>query len=181
MAKGSRGGKRNSLFGGQSQDHRNNSTPDLPAKMNKLYNGNEMSLSHTQEVFMNKHQNSKTEHAIMYDDDGFVSTYVHGNSGSVGFTASQVEGKNMIHNHPSGGWSNFSQADLESFSTTGMKSLTATSSKATYTIKKGNKFDSAGFVKAINSAKTTETDYDKAVDSFLKRNASKYGYSYSAS
>lgn len=179
--RGASSGEGGSLFGGQGgNDHRNNSTPDLPARMNKMYNGNKMSAGHTVGTFRKEHATSSKEHAIMYDDDGFVSTYIHGNDGSVGFSPSQVKGKHMIHNHPSDGWANFSKADLDSFSSTGMKSLAATSSKKTYTITKGKNFDAKGFQKAVAKARTTEKNYDKAVDKFLKQNAKKYGYTYNS-
>lgn len=173
----SSGKKQSSLFGGQAGGAEEDKTiNDLPAYMNKLYNGNKMSQENTVEVFRKKHANSDSEHAIVYDDNGFVSTYKHGNKHSVTFGAEEVAGKHMIHNHPSG--SHFSKADLDSFASTKMNGLSATTKTKTYTITKTNKFNASGFGKAVNKAKTVDKDYNTAVDRFLKANAKKYGYKY---
>ena len=169
---GSGGGE--PLFGGQSSGG-GEYNPDLPARMNRMYNGNEMSAGHTVQTFRNQHVNDNKESVITFDDDGFVSDYGHGGSHSVGLP-SNLDGKHVVHNHPSS--SNFSNADLDAFSGTGMKSLTASGKGQDYTITKGKNFDAAGFKKAVSSAKTTEKDYNKAVDRFLKSNQKKYGYKY---
>ena len=176
--RGTGSGKSTSLFGGQEGNAtgRDNSTPDLPARMNRMYNGNQMSAAHTLETFRNEHATSKTEHLIAHDDDGFVSVYTHGGKSSVGFTPDQVEGKHVIHNHPNG--SNFSKADLDNLAATGQKSIAATSKSVTYKVEKNKNFDAKGFAKSLNNAKTTQTDYNKAVGDFLKRNQKKYGYTY---
>lgn len=175
--RGASGSSRN-LFGGQGGDLESaRMDPDFPARMNRLYNGNNMSREHTLETFRKQHANSKTEHLIAMDDNGFVSTYQHGGKHSVGFIPSQVAGKHVIHNHPSG--SHFSKQDLMNLSTTKQKGITATGSKATYTVTKTSKFDAKGFSKALETAKTTDSDYDRALDRFLKRNSSRYGYTYS--
>ena len=156
--------------------------PDFPARMNRLYNGNNMSISHTTSVFEAKHGNSKTEHLIAHDDNGFVSVYSHGGEHSVGFAPYQVAGKHVIHNHPSG--STFSMVDLTNLSTTEMKSITATSTKGhRYKAEKTDKFDASGWGKALKSAKTTVpiTDmesYNNAVHGWLQNNAHKYGVKY---
>lgn len=169
--------KGTSLFGGQDGAiGRGNFTPDLPARMNRMYNGNQMSAGHTLSTFRNEHATSKTEHLIAHDDDGFVSVYTHGGKNSVGFTPNQVEGKHVIHNHPNG--SNFSKADLDNLASTGQKSIAATSKNVTYKVEKNKNFDAKGFAKSLNNAKTTQTDYNKAVSDFLKRNQKKYGYTY---
>lgn len=169
--------KGTSLFGGQDGAiGRGNSTPDLPARMNRMYNGNQMSAGHTLSTFRGEHATSKTEHLIAHDDDGFVSVYTHGGKNSVGFTPNQVEGKHVIHNHPNG--SNFSKADLDNLAATGQKSIAATSKSVTYKVEKNKNFDAKGFAKSLNNAKTTQTDYNKAVGDFLKRNQKKYGYTY---
>lgn len=171
--------KGTSLFGDQQDGNatgRDNSTPDLPARMNRMYNGNQMSAEHTLSTFRGEHATSKTEHLIAHDDDGFVSVYTHGGKNSVGFTPNQVEGKHVIHNHPNG--SNFSKADLDNLAATGQKSIAATSKSVTYKVEKNKNFDAKGFAKSLNNAKTTQTDYNKAVSDFLKRNQKKYGYTY---
>ena len=175
--RGTGSGKGTSLFGGQGGNTgTGNSTPDLPARMNRMYNGNQMSAGHTLSTFRNEHATSKTEHLIAHDDDGFVSVYTHGGKSSVGFTPNQVEGKHVIHNHPNG--SNFSKADLDNLASTGQKSIAATSKSVTYKVEKNKNFDAKGFAKSLNNAKTTQTDYNKAVGDFLKRNQKKYGYTY---
>lgn len=173
--RGASGAGRNP-FQGQNSGGGAPSVEDLPAKMNRMYNGNKMSQGNTVSTFRSEHATSKTEHAIMYDDDGFVSKYLHGGKSSVSFKPSDVAGKNMIHNHPSG--SNFSAADLNSFSNTNMKSLTAAGANRDYTITKGAHFDSAGFNRAMQNTRTTETDYNKAVGNFLRQNQGRYGYTY---
>lgn len=183
---GGRGaGSETSLFGGQGGGEGGKRNPDLPAKMNKLYNGNNMSVGHTISVFEAAHKDAGSEHLIAYDDNGFVSAYIHGGKHSVGFYLSDVEGKHVIHNHPSG--SHFSMIDLKNLSTTGEKSITATSRKGyRYTATKTAKFDAKGWSKALSTAKTTGNidtieGYNKAVHNWLKHNASKYGVEYTRS
>lgn len=173
----SSGGEGTSLFGGQDGSNGvAKADPDLPARMNRMYNGNKSSQENTLNTFRKQHASSKEEHLIAMDDDGFVSAYTHGGKSSVGYSPGQVAGKHVIHNHPNG--SNFSKADLDGLTSTKQKSITATSEKVTYRVEKGKNFDAKGFKKALNNAKTTETDYNKAVDKFLRQNAKKYGYKY---
>lgn len=181
--RGSTSGESKSLFGGQGGDGNatDKTTYDLPSRMNRLYNGNKQSQDNTVGVFEKEHLNSKIEHAVIYDDDGFVSTYKHGNAGSVSFNSRELNGKHVIHNHPTNGHPNFSKGDLDTWSSTGLKGITATSSKGRFTVTKGQKFDAKGFQKALNSAKTSLGDYDKAVDRWLKSNQKKYGYTYKGS
>ncbi|MBZ4248577.1 hypothetical protein LAJ54_13395, partial [Streptococcus pneumoniae] len=102
---------------------------------------------------------------------------VHGGKNSVqilpisgGFTA--------IHNHPNG--SNFSSTDLHSFAALkGMNTLVATNSSKAYRITKGANFDAKGFDKAVSKSRFTTKDYNKGADLWLKKNAKKYGYTYS--
>lgn len=168
------------LWGREGRGHK--AVPDLPAKMNKMYNGNEMSISNTVSVFEREHANSDTEHLIAYDDNGFVSTYTHGGKGAVGFRKEQVEGKHVIHNHPNGG--NFSKTDLKNLSTTGEKSITATTPNGIrYTAEKTNKFDAKGWSKALDRATAkfevnTLEDYNQALHGWLTENAPKYGVKY---
>ena len=171
-------GNRKTLFTSNRGGGPTESNPDLPARMNRLYNGNKMSQEHTISTFRSEHANAKTESMIAFDDNGFVSLYVHGGAGSVGFNPSDVAGKNTIHNHPPDGWANFSKGDLDSFARTQEKGMSATSSKATYTIVKTNRFDAKGFSKAVSTAKSSDSNYDRAVDRFLRQNSKKYGYTY---
>lgn len=175
-------GKGNSIFDFGAEGTDAKIIPDLPARMNKLYNGNRMSVQHTMETFEKEHANSTSEHLIALDDDGFVSTYQHGGKHSVGFTLNQVEGKHIVHNHPSG--SHFSHTDLENLSTTGMKGVTATSKSGyRYTATKTQKFNGTEWQKALSQAKTgkeikTMDDYNNALHNWMSRNALKYGVEY---
>lgn len=177
------GGEGGSMWDGIQEDTRGaKMIPDLPARMNKLYNGNEMSAEHTMSVFEDAHGNSNTEHLIAHDDDGFVSVYSHGGKHSVGFTEEQVNGKHVIHNHPNG--SNFSKTDLMNLSTSGQKSITATSKKGhRYKAEKTDKFDAAGWSAALGNAKPKGSinsleDYNKELHNWMTENASKYGVKY---
>ena len=151
---------------------------DLPARMNRMYDGNKQSFEKSLKNFQDAHINSKIEHAVMLDDRGFVTIYKHGNSGSVSWYASELKGM-VIHNHPSDGWGNFSKADMITTATTKATGIVATGGKGTFILKKTAKADNEGFVKAINNARSTDTNYDRAVDRWLKKNAKKYGYEYS--
>ena len=184
MAKGNRGGKRASIFGGQQTQQGGKIISDLPAKMNRLYNGNNMSESHTIDTFRNEHANSNTEHLIAYDDDGFVSVYNHGGAHSVGFDPATTKGKNIIHNHPSG--SHFSAQDLDNVTRGYSKSVIATTRNGNvWKFEATAKADGAGFRKALQNAKSysdinTMDGYNKAVHTFLRNNASKYGFKYTS-
>ena len=174
----SKTGPKGSLFGGQGQDHKDNSKYDIPARMNKMYKGNKMTFDNTLKNFKKSHLLSDKEHGITVDKDGFVSVYKHGNKGSVGWTDNELAGKHVIHNHPEFGYSAFSKADLITTASTGATGITATSSKYDYVLNKKHNFDSKGFIKAVNDAGSRTGDYNKDVHKFLKDNAKKYGYSY---
>lgn len=152
--------------------------PDFPSRVNNPYGGNKMNQAHTLDVFRQKHINSGKEHMMVMDDNGFVSMYGHGGRSSVGIPVDKAEGKHVVHNHPSHGYSHFSEADLTAFSSTGMKSITATSTEATYKVTKTKNFDANGFSKAIVNAKTTSSDYNTGVHNFLKHASKKYGFIY---
>ena len=82
----------------------------------------------------------------------------------------------VYHNHPSGGA--FSKADLITTASTAARGIVASGKNGDYIFRKTQKFDSVGFQKAVNAAKTTAKDYSAGVDTWLKRNAKKYGYTY---
>lgn len=177
---GGRGsGSYSSTFGGQGGGGGGNTTADLPARMNRLYNGNRMSQENTLANFKSEHLNSDTEHLLVYDDDGFVSNYRHGGTGAVSIGGIDLKGKTTVHNHPDGAWSHFSAGDLKTWaSPNGEKKMVVTSKVGDYTVTKGANFNSSGFLSAVAKAKTKEKNYDIAVDTFLKANAKKYGYTY---
>ena len=94
------------------------------------------------------------------------------------------EGYTIVHNHPSG--SHFSTTDLKSWiSVPSQKRVVAVAkgSKIAYTVTKTSKFNAKGFGKALGKIKLNTrsmADYNKSMESFLKQNAKKYGYNYSA-
>ena len=153
----------------------------LPAELNlNVAGGN--SVSSVLNRFQNKYGNADREYAISVDENGYVKQHIKGGKHSVGITGDK--GDTLIHNHPSG--SNFSKADMESFALTGIKSLVATSSnkntKGTYTITKGNKFNSKAFVKAVNRAQwPSNLSYNDGVSWWLKKNQKTYGYKFTHS
>ncbi|MDS2789529.1 hypothetical protein RKW66_00205, partial [Streptococcus pneumoniae] len=74
----------------------------------------------------------------------------------------------------------FSSTDLHSFAALkGMNTLVATNSSKAYRITKGANFDAKGFDKAVSKSRFTTKDYNKGADLWLKKNAKKYGYTYS--
>ena len=84
----------------------------------------------------------------------------------------------IIHNHPSGGA--FSGADLTSTaSLKRTKGIIASGKNYDYKFEKGTHFKASAFTKAVNTAKFKGSDYDDAVDKWLKKNQKKYGYKYS--
>jgi hypothetical protein len=132
--------------------------------------------------FKNKYGKSDREYGIAVDQNGYVHEHIKGGKSSVGVAGGK--GMTVIHNHPSGGA--FSKADLKVFGSTNNHGIIATSSntskKSTYRIEKTSHFDAKGFLKAVNKAKwPSNYSYDKGADWWLKKNASKYGYKYSAS
>lgn len=146
-----------------------------PASLNSQ--GRFTSVEGAIQTFIKKHGNSKTEYGTAVDSQGFAHNYSHGGRSNVqilplsgGYTA--------IHNHPSGG--NFSSTDLHHFAAVkNMNTLVATNSSKAYRITKGTNFDAKGFDKAVSKARFTTKDYNKGADLWLKKNAKKYGYTYS--
>lgn len=146
-----------------------------PASLNNQ--GRFSSVEGAIQTFIKKHGGSKTEYSTAVDSQGFAHNYLHGGKNSVeilpisgGFTA--------IHNHPNA--SNFSSTDLHSFAAVkNMNTLVATNSSKAYRITKGANFDAKGFDKAVSKSRFTTKDYNKGADLWLKKNAKKYGYTYS--
>ncbi len=145
-----------SAGGGNSKDK---TTSDLPARMNT-----KVSVNRTYEdmlkTFSDTHVNSDIEHGVTIDTYGFTTRYRHGNAGSISIGG--TNGEIVVHNHPAGGWPNFSKEDLLSVSAGGEKGIVAVSSSkgrspdtakyaGTYSFVKGTHFNASGFTKAINS------------------------------
>lgn len=132
--------------------------------------------------FNEKYSDSKIEYGIAIDEQGYVHRHMQGNETSVNISGGK--GMTIIHNHPSGG--NFSDNDLISVARTQERGIIATSSnaktKSTYRFEKKSNFDAKGFEKAVKGAKwPVGMSYDKGADWWLRKNANKYGYKYSAS
>lgn len=131
--------------------------------------------------------------------DGYVTHYFEGATGSVSFTPESLNKKHIIHNHPRGGWANFSGRDLLTFADSGVTGMSAVSirvlpaqnaSKKTiaaykrrrageYRITKTNHFNREGFTKELRALKVRDNNYDKDLHKWLSDNQKKYGYRYS--
>lgn len=159
---------------------------DHPARFNAQF-GKEASFEKTLETFRNMHVNDDHESGIAVDSNGFVTRYIHGTSGSVAIYGNT--GEHVIHNHPAGGWPNFSGADLISTALEGSNGITASSTSAgrrpetakyagDYIFTKGQNFNAQAFVKAVKGAYLKGKDYNDAVDKWLKAHQKKYGYTY---
>lgn len=163
---------------------------DHPARMNV-----KLSVNRTYEdmlrAFEDTHAASAFEHGVVVDAQGFAVKYRHGGATSV----SGLSGTNSeiaLHNHPSGGWPNFSKEDVLNTAMGTRKGIVAVSSTkgrgddtakyaGTYSFIKGHKFDANGFIKAVGSAQLRGKDYNDAVSKWLRANQKKYGYKFSFS
>lgn len=158
------------------------STPDFPARMNIRVESQEKTL----ELFREKHANDTKESAVLVDERGFTHRYVHGDN----FSVEHLSGTGIVyHNHPAGGWPVFSREDLINtaidknggiVASSGLKGRDSSTAKyaGDYRFEKTSKFDSKGFVKALNTAKMNGKDLNTAADKWLKANQKKYGYTY---
>ena len=177
-------GKWPSSGGGSAKDE---TTSDFPARMNVKVSS-KRTYEDMVKAFIATHGSAMEEHGIVVDAQGFVSTYRHGNSGSIsGLTGN---GKEIaIHNHPRDGWPTFSKEDVINTALGTRRGIVAVSTKTgrgddtvryagVYTFTKGTHFDASGFVKAVNSAQLSGKDYNDAVSKWLKANQRKYGYQY---
>lgn len=87
---------------------------DLPARMNT-----KIKVKTEEEaikVFREMHKDSKIEHAVNIDVDGFASGYSHGEEGTV-HPAPHKKGDMTVHNHPNRRWGNLSQFSFCRFKT----------------------------------------------------------------
>lgn len=128
--------------------------------------------------FRKQHATSDHEYAYEVDSNGYVSQYVEGATGSVGIGTGRNSRNTMIlHNHPNN--SAFSDTDLIS---TAMdrrsKGIVASGKTNDYIFEKGTHFKANSFIKAVKTAKMKGKDYDSAVDGWLRKNQSKYGFKY---
>ena len=166
-----------------------NDTPDLPARMN-VKTGVNRTYDDMLKAFSDTHADADIEHGVTIDGYGYTTRYVHGGAGSVGIWGNK--GEMVVHNHPAGGWPNFSKEDMLSVAMSGERGIVAVSGKkgrspetakyaGTYTFEKGTHFNATAFTKAINNATLKGKDYNDAVSKWLKANQKKYGYKYSYS
>lgn len=158
----------------------NNGKTLLPAQANVKIKAK--TLDGALAEFKRNHLNSDHEWAYEVDSNGYVHQYVEGARSSVSIGAGakvrRGEGTMIIHNHPSG--SAFSNQDLYAFAAQKRASgIIASGKNYDYKITKGTHFKAEAFTKAIKTARMTGTDYNDAVDKWLKNNQKKYGYKYS--
>ena len=165
-----------SLFGGQGGEMPGApGRPDFPSRVN-IGNAGGASEMKTLDLFRQLHANDRTESGFAVDERGFVHTYRHGEAHSIGWAPSDLPGMMIYHNHPSGGA--FSKQDLVTAASTASRGVVASGRSGDYIFQKTQKFDSVGFQKALDNASTTDSDYNRAVDRWLKRNAKRYGFKY---
>ena len=168
-----------------------------PARMNR--NVNTGSLDRMALGFDTAHGGAPKEFAVTVDTYGYATSYFEGSSGSVNVPDKHLNGTHLVHNHPRGGWGNFSGQDLDSFANSGVRGMSAISRNLSipknaslntkkaysnrrsgeYRISKTNHFDRNGFTEAIRQIKVRDDNYDKDLHRWLSRNQQKYGYKYS--
>ena len=168
-----------------------------PAKINRLKATGD--LDKLTKHFKDVHDGSAIEYGVAVDRSGYGASYRKGNSGSVNFGRDNLTGKHIIHNHPKGGWANFSGEDLKNFAESGASGVTAVSRKVaappnastttkkvysnrragTYKIERTGRFKQSAFVDAIEKVKVHDHNYDLELHKWLMKNQHKYGYKYS--
>ncbi len=145
------------------------------AEFNALNHGDN-SYENTLKHFVSKYANEDHEFGVAVDELGYVHSHIEGGKSSVAISGKN--GQTILHNHPSGG--NFSDSDLLSVSMGNEKGIVAVGKNGNYSFSKNSNFKANEFAKAVKSAKwPTKYDYDKGADWWLKKNAKKYGYTYS--
>lgn len=176
-----------------------NETIDLPARMNRMFNGNNMSFEHTLDVFRDAHAfDSKQEHGILMDENGFVNFYVHGDADSVFLTmrSEEIRGEKItsnkiaVHNHPNNSF--YSKADLTNFAMSPVKSTVVVGKTQDYILTKTSNFykktNRSGRSTKANVSTNQERFYNyinrnsySDIEKFLKdsNNQKKYGFTFS--
>lgn len=178
---GGRGSDSDSWSGGfghapGSGDEDNNNR-DFPARMNGIIKAK--NFEETLKQFRKKHVNDTKEHGVSVDENGFVTSYVHGGATSVAVFGGK--GEMVLHNHPgrAGRGGNFSDSDLLATATEQGRGIVAVAPEGNYIFRKGQHFKADKFTKAVKHATIRGKDYDDAAGKWLKRNQKKYGYTYS--
>lgn len=170
MPKGSREGQRDT-FGDAEELGTDETVNDFPSRVN--VDKEKSTEEKTLQQFRKMYANAEKEHGFAVDEQGYITTYKHGNRSSVSWTPEELKDRLIYHNHPSGGA--FSKADMSTTAQTGARGIVASGRYGDYIFIKTQKFDAVGFQKALASAKTTAKDY---IDRWLRRNAKKYGFKY---
>lgn len=146
----------------------------FPVEFNGL--GTAKNYQKTLQAFRDKYADAEKEYGITVDDIGYVYNHIAGDATSVPIRGGK--GQMVIHNHPSGG--NFSDTDLISTASTNELGIVAVGKK-NYTFIKTNHFKPKEFIKAVKKAQwPTRYSYDEGADWWLRQNAKKYGYKYTA-
>lgn len=172
--RGADGGGGTFKFGHADGSGSGSTKGDLPARMNTKVAVNAKSPEAALKAFRDAHANDDYESAVTVDENGYFTQYVHGGATSV--SISGKKGEMVYHNHPSGGA--FSDMDLISASMGGEKGIVASGKYGDYIFTKSGHFKANNFVKAVKNATIKGKDYNDAVDKWLKKNQSKYGYTY---
>lgn len=150
-------------------------------------------------------KNNKVEYGYLINKDGKVVAGAKGNKHSVGITYDgSQEGMTVTHNHPSNYGGTFSGADISHLTEAKLKQIRAVAKEGTYKMTATKNANPTGLNKALakdinrlniqaskNSLKVKRKNltakqyktaqrkaYVDTIDSWYKKNASKYGYKY---
>ena len=158
MAKGSRGGKRGgsgtvklSVIG---QNGETINLADTPLKYGSRDPNISDGLRTALEKQENRRKSAKIEYGLVMDNNGnVIGSEVRGGKSGVRIPEIDLNSPNSVftHNHPRGKGNEgliggtFSNADLDTFATTGAKTFRASAAEGTYSITKKNGFNAKGF------------------------------------
>lgn len=170
--RGSGSGLQGFSFGHASRAPGGKSSRDFPARFNVQ---DVKSPQKTLDTFRDMHVKSQKEHCITVDDQGFCTSYTHGEDTSCAIGNSTGL---IIHNHPGEVGGNFSDTDLFSCANGKFSGVIAVGREGTYIFQKTPKFKPQDFSKAVRGAKMHGKDYNEATNRWLRHNQAKYGYVY---
>ena len=200
------GGRGSSSYGGSTGAGYGGSGQSLGLAGQTYFDGNKVTVSGTLNYWEGKSKDLKHEELLMIGEDGFAAGYFKGSATAVSFEIPKgVDPAKTVltHNHPYGGrdgrtiGGSFSNADLNNHIRFGFKETRATSVEGTYSFKSGRNANANGFQNALKKRKNevsaiadkrykTNSGGKSYVDIYLeeshnwyKKNAPKYGYSYS--
>ena len=123
------------------------------------------------DAFETKHLKSKVEYALMLGADGEELYTKRGGKGSVKFSIPIANKSDIItHNHPRSGneagllGGTFSQADINAFTHTNVKTMRASAAEGAYSITKSANFNSSGLrVHAMRVQDSASKQYRETV------------------